>query len=319
MIDRSPYRTDGHGGLRVLALAAVAFGVLLLAAAAFVLSYAGIHAVALSAGVSPRLARIYPLIFDAMLVVTCASVLSLRGAGLPSRTYAWLSMLVLLAAAAAADALHATGSRLPRRPAAATVAVIPWALVLIGFGLLLCMLRQARLRRAAAAQRDVFSQPSGHVTVRSAIVSPPGPGTSNGESAARLVPAGQPDTARVPPAREEPAGSGSRYGDKSASAFSPALTPALANDAITENALPGTAASVEPGLGADDADGSGLAPGPAAESEPALEAEPVSEAESEPEAEAGAGAGAELEADAGPTPAAPQFDRMRSSPLPPQA
>ena len=68
----APPPADGHGGLRLLALAAVAAGVLLLAAAAFVLSYAGIHAVALSAGVSPRLARIYPLILDAMLVVACA-------------------------------------------------------------------------------------------------------------------------------------------------------------------------------------------------------------------------------------------------------
>src|SRR5258706_15203306 len=115
---RSAHPTDGHGGLRLLALAAVTAGVLLLAAAAFVLSYAGIHAVALSAGVSPRLARIYPLIFDAMLVVTGAAVLALRSAGLPSRSYAWLSMLALLAAAAPADAPHATGTRLPRRPAA---------------------------------------------------------------------------------------------------------------------------------------------------------------------------------------------------------
>jgi len=106
---RAP-QSDGHGGLRLLAVAAVALGVLLLAAAAFVLSYAGIHAVALSAGVSPRLARIYPVIVDSMLVVTGAGVLALRSAGLPSRSYAWLSMLALLAAAAAADALHATGS-----------------------------------------------------------------------------------------------------------------------------------------------------------------------------------------------------------------
>src|SRR5260370_25438077 len=149
--ERIPQPPDSHRGLRLLALAAVATGVVLLAAAAFAVSYAGIHAVALSAGVSARLARIYPLIFDAMLVVACAAVLSLRGAGLPSRSYAWLSLLALLAAAAAADALHATGTRLPRRPAAAAVAVVPWVLVLIGFGLLLCMLRQARLRPSALA------------------------------------------------------------------------------------------------------------------------------------------------------------------------
>ncbi len=186
---RTPQPTDSHGGLRMLALAAVAAGVLLLAAAAFVLSYAGIHAVALSAGVSARLARIYPLIFDAMLVVASAAVLSLRGAGLPSRSYAWLSMLVLLAAAAAADALHATGTTLPRRPAAAAVAIIPWVLVLIGFGLLLCMLRQARLRRAAAAARPrVALEPSGHVEVRRGTGDRPAPMVPPGQAAAQPVP-----------------------------------------------------------------------------------------------------------------------------------
>src|SRR5580693_8945976 len=159
---------DSHGGLRLLGLVAVAAGVLLLMAAAFVLSYAGIHAIALSAGIRPRFARIYPLMFDAMLVVACAAVLALRGAGLPSRCYAWLTMLVLLGAAAGADAVHATSTKLPHQPTAAAAAIIPWALVLLGFGLLLSLLRHARLRRAmlAAAPERAFTQPSGHVEVR---------------------------------------------------------------------------------------------------------------------------------------------------------
>jgi hypothetical protein len=151
MSDHRP--PDGHPVLRGLALWAVAGGVVVLAAAAFVLSYPGIHAVALHAGVSRPLARIYPVIFDAMLVIACSAVLSLRGAGLVSRCYAWLTLLVLLAAAAGADTLHSTGTRLPHREAAATAAIIPWALLLIGFGLLLAMLRHARLRRTAAAAR----------------------------------------------------------------------------------------------------------------------------------------------------------------------
>jgi hypothetical protein len=160
--------TDSHRGLRLLGLVAVAAGVLLLMAAAFVLSYAGIHVLALSAGVSPRFARIYPGIFDAMLVVACAAVLALRGAGLPSRCYAWLTMLVLLAAAAGADTLHATNAKLPHKPAAAAAAIIPWVLVLLGFGLLLSMLRYARLRKAmlAAESERAFTQPSGHVEVQ---------------------------------------------------------------------------------------------------------------------------------------------------------
>ena len=160
--------TDSHRGLRLLGLVAVAAGVLLLMAAAFVLSYTGIHAIALSAGIRPRFARIYPLMFDAMLVVACAAVLALRGAGLPSGCYAWLTMLVLLGAAAGADAVHATNTKLPHKPTAAAAAIIPWALVLLGFGLLLSLLRHARLRRAmlATAPEREFTQPSGHVEVQ---------------------------------------------------------------------------------------------------------------------------------------------------------
>jgi len=172
MSDQATARTrppaDSLQALRLLGLAAVAAGVGLLAAAAFVLSYAGIHAVALYAGVPPRLARIYPLIFDAMLVVACAAVLSLRGAGLPSRCYAWLSMLGLIVMGAAADTLYATGTRLPHKPTAAVVAIIPWALVLIGFGLLLCMLRHARLRQAAAEEEGLL-QSSGQAEVATGL------------------------------------------------------------------------------------------------------------------------------------------------------
>ena len=163
MNDQSPARASHLAGAQraagFLALTAVVIGVLGLAAAAFDLSYPGIHAIALLAGVSPNLARLYPLIFDAMLVVASAAVLSLRGAGAATRCYAWLSMLMLLCAAAGADALHATGAALPHRSAAATVAIIPWALVLLGFGLLVAMLRQARLRRAQAARARASAAP----------------------------------------------------------------------------------------------------------------------------------------------------------------
>ena len=88
-----------------------------------------------------------------LLVVVLAAVLALRGAGWPSKLLAWISLIALLAAAAGADALHAIGHRLPHRPAAITAAVLPWALLLIAVVLLLAMLRQLRLRRAAAAPR----------------------------------------------------------------------------------------------------------------------------------------------------------------------
>jgi hypothetical protein len=148
---RGPRGADPHPRLRVTALAAVIIGVVLLAAAAFVLSYAGIHQIALAAGVPPALARLYPLIFDAMLVVASAAALALRGAGWWTRCYVWLSLLLLLAAVAAGDAVRAMGQSLPHRPAAGAVAVLPWVLVLLAFGLLLAMLRQLRRARSGSA------------------------------------------------------------------------------------------------------------------------------------------------------------------------
>jgi Protein of unknown function (DUF2637) len=139
--------------LRALGLAAVGIGVAALAAATFVLSYSGIHAVARQAGISARYASDYPLLIDAMLVIALLAVLALRGAGIPSRILAWLTLLAVLAAAAGADALHATGHTLPHNASAATAAVLPWALVLLAFVLLLALLRHARLRRQAGAAR----------------------------------------------------------------------------------------------------------------------------------------------------------------------
>jgi Protein of unknown function (DUF2637) len=136
--------------LRILGMASVGIGVAALAAATFVLSYPAIHDIALRAGVTPRLAGGYPLLIDAMLVIVLAAVLALRGAGLPSRLLAWVTLLAVLAAAAGADALHAAGRKLPERTAAITAAVLPWVLVFLAFALLLAMLRYARLRRAAA-------------------------------------------------------------------------------------------------------------------------------------------------------------------------
>jgi Protein of unknown function (DUF2637) len=137
--------------VRVLGMAAVCVGLAALAGGTFVLSYSGIHALVLHAGITPRLARGYPLLIDAMLVVVLAAVLGLRGADLPSRLLAWTTLLAVLAAAAGADALHAAGRSVPRHVAAITAAVLPWVLLFLAFALLLAMLRHARLRRLTVA------------------------------------------------------------------------------------------------------------------------------------------------------------------------
>jgi hypothetical protein len=153
-VGRRPRSADPHSALRLAALTAVAAGVVLLAAAAFVLSYPGIHSVALQAGVTPNLAKLYPVIFDAMLVVAGAAAIALRGAGWWSRFYAWACLIGLLAAVAVGDAVHATGTVLPERATRAAVAVTPWVLLLLAFGLLLTMLRHFRKSRAAVVARQ---------------------------------------------------------------------------------------------------------------------------------------------------------------------
>lgn len=138
---------DAGRALRLVALVAVVIGLAALTAAACVLSYSSMHYLAIQANVSARLASIYPLIFDALLVVTGCSVLALRGAGLVSRVYGWLCLLVLLGALGAGGALRAAATKIPHRLAGVVAAIVPWALVLIGFGLMLALLRYARARR----------------------------------------------------------------------------------------------------------------------------------------------------------------------------
>jgi uncharacterized membrane protein SirB2 len=168
--------------LRTLALVAMAICVTAMTAAACALSYASVHQLATEAGVSVRLARIYPLVFDAMLVLTGCAVLALRGAGLISRLYSWLCFLLLLASLAAAGAVRAAGTRVPRHPSAIAAAVIPFVLVLAGFGLLMALLRHAQRRRAGR---------------RPAQLAPAGPGTLPDPAGT----AGLPD-----PAGSDPAG-----------------------------------------------------------------------------------------------------------------
>jgi len=168
--DRGPRPADP---LRLAALIAVIAGVVLLAAAAFVLSYAGIHRLALRAGVTPELARLYPLVFDAMLVVAGAAALALRGAGWWARFYAWATLLIVLVAVAVGDAIHATHVVLPIQPTRAVAAVLPWVFLLAAFGLLLEMLQHFRRVRAANGQ-------PGRVATEGAVVVAPAASHGNG-------------------------------------------------------------------------------------------------------------------------------------------
>ena len=126
---------------RLIQLATVVV-VAAIAAATFVLSYAGVHAIALQSGVPAELARFYPAVFDAVLVIACAAA-PLRTRWL-TRSYTWLVIIVVVGILGAVDAVHAMNVTIPRRQAAGTAAVLPWGLLLLAFGLWLAILRHFR-------------------------------------------------------------------------------------------------------------------------------------------------------------------------------
>jgi len=159
---------------RRLANTAVAVAVVAVAAAVFVLSYAGVRAVAITGGVSLQLARVYPGVFDAVLVIACVTAILLRDGRWWARAWAWLVVVLLLAAIGATDMLHAMGYTLRHRPTEGLVAAAPVAAVLFAFSLLLTLLRQSRTAAdATAGRRAAKHQPD--VTPAIAAGAPPRP------------------------------------------------------------------------------------------------------------------------------------------------
>jgi hypothetical protein len=126
-----------------MVVAAVAVGT-------FVLSYSGVHAIALQSGVSASLARYYPAVFDAVLVIACAAA-PLPGARWWTRLYTWLVILVVMGLLGAMDAVHAMNVALPRRQVAGVVAVLPWGLLLLALSLWLAILRHFRVQQPRLA------------------------------------------------------------------------------------------------------------------------------------------------------------------------
>jgi Protein of unknown function (DUF2637) len=153
-------QADSKSRLHLAAVSSVLTGVVLLAGAAFLLSYGVFHEMALTAGVSPSVAEIYPLMFDTTLVIACVAALALRGASWWMRGYAALCVAILLAAVAVAEAIHSAGISLPYGPTAAAFAALPWALFLVGFSLGLLVLRYARTVRATARADNAVTAPA---------------------------------------------------------------------------------------------------------------------------------------------------------------
>jgi hypothetical protein len=124
----------------------VTLAVIAVAAATFVFSYDGVHAIALLGGMSTQLARYYPGLFDAVLVIACVAAVMLRDGPWWARLWAWVVLIVLLAAIGTTDVLHAMNYTLRHRATEGIVAAAPVVAVLLAFSLLLTLLRQSRTR-----------------------------------------------------------------------------------------------------------------------------------------------------------------------------
>ena len=200
---------------------AVVLVVAAMAAATFMLSYAGVRAIALQAGVPRELARFYPGVLDAALVIACAAAPALRDARWWTRCYAWLAILVVAAVIGGIDAVHAMSVTLPHRATAGVAAVLPWALLLLAFSLWLTIAAHQggqRTARPADVPEETFTPKATEAaaepaTVEPATVAEPATGAAEGEypadhgpdeaQAAQAEPA-SPD-AGSPPSAPDPA------------------------------------------------------------------------------------------------------------------
>jgi hypothetical protein len=154
---------------RRLANALVALVVIAVAAATFVFSYDGVHAIALLGGVSGQLARYYPGLFDAVLVIACVAAVMLRDGRWWARLWAWVVIILVLAAIGATDVLHAMNYALRHRVTEGVVAAAPVVAVLLAFSLLLTLLRQSRTHAPETAAPEPLEVPA----LPAAVSAPP--------------------------------------------------------------------------------------------------------------------------------------------------
>ncbi|WP_026341605.1 DUF2637 domain-containing protein [Actinomadura atramentaria] len=142
--DRSPDRPARGPGRLFTWLAALA--VLVLAGAAFLLTYEPLRVLARTGGVEARWAPAYPVMADTLLLVALLALLVARRARWYSRLLRWLLLVVLLAGGGALAVQHAVwgyGS-LPADRVKAGVAVAPHVMLVIAVWLWLTMIKHVR-------------------------------------------------------------------------------------------------------------------------------------------------------------------------------
>ncbi|MEU7900007.1 DUF2637 domain-containing protein [Nonomuraea sp. NPDC049152] len=189
--------------LRRIGIALAGLAVAGLTAAACVLSFDDLRALAVAGTARADLAYLYPAAFDALLAVALISVLLLRSGRLLVRSQAAVVLVLLITAAAAVNVLVTTdgAARLPAVAVAVGVAVAPWVMLAVALWLWLVMIKHVHARREPAdaaertAERDI-------VPFRGPSEAPPLAGTAEQEPEEPtpvVGPTPAPETPPVPP------------------------------------------------------------------------------------------------------------------------
>ncbi|MEU8385133.1 DUF2637 domain-containing protein, partial [Streptosporangium sp. NPDC048865] len=142
-------------------IAVTGVGVAALTAAACVLSFEDLRALAVAGRAPAGLAYLYPAAFDALLVIAMIGVLLLRGGWWPVRLQAGLVLTLLFAGAAAAEVSTAMRMGVDEERAAVVVAVAPWVMLVLALWLWLLLIKHAAARRAAS-DAALSGLPAGH-------------------------------------------------------------------------------------------------------------------------------------------------------------
>ncbi len=140
--------------LRRLVIGAAGLLVAAVAAAACVLSFDDLRALARQAGARENLAHLYPAAFDALLLIALIGFLALGTARPLVRVQAGFVLLVLLAAASWANVAVAMRFTIDARLGAVIVGVVPWVMLLIALWLLTLLIKHAQVRRAVVDEAD---------------------------------------------------------------------------------------------------------------------------------------------------------------------
>ncbi|MBO3747273.1 DUF2637 domain-containing protein [Streptosporangiaceae bacterium NEAU-GS5] len=141
-------------GLRRIGIGLAGLAVAVLTAAACVLSFDDLRSLALIGRAQEKYAYLYPVAFDALLVVALLGLLLLRTGRLLVRIQVGAVLVLLLVAAATAAAATASGTGIDPSRAAVVVALLPWVMLTVGLWLLLLIITYAHARRADLDDAD---------------------------------------------------------------------------------------------------------------------------------------------------------------------